>query len=357
MQLPVDIPELLKIATDLKEVRDTPIAISIFIDDSAPGELTGHVRAAFASSAARTRVMIEYLGDDLLKSSQDDDFAVIVAGESLEVGKQAQTLREAGIPTMIVSNDPIQTQALSEEGSCPLPAADVVAPLPLAQSTLRKVAAKLPFIPASESDEVIDGPIELSDEALKRLDARMGEWIITACAPKKLAMAYAFPFVRKPLASDSVTATALQNAAIGFVPILPGADMPIMTLNQAKMVLQIATAYGQPLDTDRIKELAAVVAGGFIARNIARSVTKVIPFAGWIVSGSIGFAATEAMGRAAMEYFEAGGDIVGLASVVQTARDGAVKTAQEVSKTPAGKRVAQALGDAMPKVEQILNKK
>jgi hypothetical protein len=42
------------------------------------------------------------------------------------------------------------------------------------------------------------------------------------------------------------------------------------------------------------------------------------------------------MGRAAIEYFEAGGDMVGVASVVQKARDEAVKTAEKVTATPAG---------------------
>ena len=43
--------------------------------------------------------------------------------------------------------------------------------------------------------------------------------------------------------------------AENLVVFIPGADMPIMTLNQAKMLLQIAAAYGQPLSAERIKEL------------------------------------------------------------------------------------------------------
>ena len=55
----------------------------------------------------------------------------------------------------------------------------------------------------------------------------------------------------------------MQNAGVGLVVFIPGADLPIMTLNQAKMLLQIAAAYGEPMGKERVKELAAVVGGAF----------------------------------------------------------------------------------------------
>lgn len=170
----------------------------------------------------------------------------------------------------------------------------------------------------------------------------MGEWIIAACKDKRLAFALAFPFVRRPLSLDAVRATSVQNAGVGVVVFIPGADMPIMTLNQAKMLLQIAAAYGQPLSAERIKELAAVVGGAFLFRNIARTAVGVVPVLGWAIKGAVGFAGTEAMGHAAIEYFEAGGDIVGVASVVQKARDEAVEAASKAAATPAGGKVIEA---------------
>ena len=174
----------------------------------------------------------------------------------------------------------------------------------------------------------------------------MGEWIIAACRDKKLAFALAFPFVRRPLSLDAVRATAIQNAGVGVVVFIPGADMPIMTLNQAKMLLQIAAAYGQPLSAERIKELAAVVGGAFLFRNIARTAVGVVPVLGWAIKGAVGFAGTEAMGRAAIEYFEAGGDIVGVANVVQKARDEAVEAAGKAASTPAGRKVVDTAKEA-----------
>ena len=207
-----------------------------------------------------------------------------------------------------------------------------------AEAAIEDIEHALPV----ETEPADAEPIPLDGEGASTLDRRMGEWIIAACKDKRLAFALAFPFVRRPLSLDAVRATSVQNAGVGVVVFIPGADMPIMTLNQAKMLLQIAAAYGQPLSAERIKELAAVVGGAFLFRNIARTAVGVVPVLGWAIKGAIGFAGTEAMGHAAIEYFEAGGDIVGVASVVQKARDEAVEAASKAAATPAGGKVIEA---------------
>ena len=90
-------------------------------------------------------------------------------------------------------------------------------------------------------------PNLLGEQAKRALNNRMGEWIIETCREKRLSFALAFPFVARPLSLEAVNATAVQNAGIGVVVFLPGADMPVMTANQMKMILQIAAAYGQPM--------------------------------------------------------------------------------------------------------------
>lgn len=391
MPLPIDIPELLKIATDLKEVQNTPLSVSVYIDDSADDELVGHVRSKFAAAGAHTRVTIGYITNDAISVNTDDDMVVIIAGGDKTIGERASHIRGHKVPVMVVTNEPSLVSENARESGYAIPEADIVSPLALDKVAIveENAAASIPFVGnkianvirafnvknaekhcESEVHGAIgdegaqgindgagisledsgadagnactpDGKILLTPETEQVIDKRMGEWILAACSEKKLAFALAFPFVRRPLALDSVSSTSFQNAAVGFVPIIPGADMPIMTLNQAKMVLQISTAYGKPLDADRIKEIAAVVAGGFLFRNIARSLTKIIPGAGWVISGVIAFVSTEAMGRAVIEYFEAGGDIVGVAQVMQTARDKAVVSVRKASATPAGKKLIE----------------
>lgn len=367
MNLPLDIPALLRAATDIDAARNTPLAVSVYLDETAPGDMVGHVRSAFASAGARTRVTLGYLDDGALPEPYGaDDMAVIVAGESPRIGEAAAHVRGAGIPVMVATASPHAVIAAAEATGFPIPEGDVVAPdmtrpTPwgdAAETVARRMTAGRTEEEAAEALEAVeravpveakpaaDEPIELTDEAAADLDRRMGEWIIAACRDKKLAFALAFPFVRRPLSLDAVRATAIQNAGVGVVVFIPGADMPIMTLNQAKMLLQIAAAYGQPLSAERIKELAAVVGGAFLFRNIARTAVGVVPVLGWAIKGAVGFAGTEAMGRAAIEYFEAGGDIVGVANVVQKARDEAVEAAGKAASTPAGRKVVDTAKEA-----------
>lgn len=370
MNLPLDIPALLRAATDIDAARNTPLAVSVYLDETAPGDVVGHVRSAFASAGARTRVTLGYLDDGALPEPYGaDDMAVIVAGESPRIGEAAAQVRGAGIPVMVATASPHAVIAAAEATGFPIPEGDVVAPdmtrpTPwgdAAETVARRMTAGRTEEEAAEVPEALevleravpveakpaaDEPIELTDEAAADLDRRMGEWIIAACREKKLAFALAFPFVRRPLSLDAVRATAIQNAGVGVVVFIPGADMPIMTLNQAKMLLQIAAAYGQPLSAERIKELAAVVGGAFLFRNIARTAVGVVPVLGWAIKGAVGFAGTEAMGRAAIEYFEAGGDIVGVASVVQKARDEAVEATSRAAATPAGRKVVDTAKEA-----------
>lgn len=112
-----------------------------------------------------------------------------------------------------------------------------------------------------------------------------------------------FPIFRSEAAWQEVQATSKQNAVIGALP-LPGADLPIMTANQIKMLMRIAAMFDLPLNVDRAKELLAVVGGGLAMRTVSRQFVKLVPWAGWAIAGGIGYSGTLAMGKAAIEYFK-----------------------------------------------------
>ena len=156
-----------------------------------------------------------------------------------------------------------------------------------------------------EGDVVFLRDAEFDDELKGELADKIGTWIVSAVdAEKKLAFSIAYPFVRRPLAYDAISSTSLQNAGIGVVVFVPGADMPLMTANQIKMILQIAAAYGQPLGPERVLELLGVLVNAFIFRNISRQLAGFVPALGWAVKGAMGYLGTQAIGRAAIEYFE-----------------------------------------------------
>lgn len=117
-----------------------------------------------------------------------------------------------------------------------------------------------------------------------------------------VAIAREFPFVRAAACDSEIAKTAQQNGMVGVIPI-PGADMPLMTANQIKMVLRLAAIHDQPMTFERLKEVLGVLGGGLALRTVARQVAKLLPGPGWLIGGAMGFAGTVAMGKAAVAYF------------------------------------------------------
>ena len=338
-------------AMDVDAARSVPLCVSVLLDDTAPADLMAYVRSSFASASPQARVSVNYFTDGSAVFDPRSDMAVIAAGVTPEAGAIAARIREAGIPVMVATTLPELVSATAREAGYPSPEGDLLSP-ELKDGSVLMLAQPLE-ITKEDADRTVsytefDGtdpfslePYALTEEFAADLSRKMGEWVVAAFKQKRLAFAQAFDFVRRPLSSESVRATSIQNAGVGLVVVIPGADMPIMTLNQAKMILQIAAAYGQPLTAERVKELAAVVGGAFACRTVARQLVGVVPALGWAIKAAIGYSGTTAMGYAAIEYFEHGGNMAGLAGVVSEARAKAVSAAES---TRAG-RVAKATVD------------
>ena len=119
-------------------------------------------------------------------------------------------------------------------------------------------------------------------------------------------LAAGLPAVRRAYCDHVILTNATQNAVIGAVVIIPGADMPAMTANQIRMILKIAAAYGEDVGLDRALEILSVVGTAFVFRTLARQALDFVPGFGWALKGTVGFTATVALGEAAIAYFEAG---------------------------------------------------
>jgi hypothetical protein len=72
-----------------------------------------------------------------------------------------------------------------------------------------------------------------------------------------------------------------------------------------------------------------VVGCGFTFRLLAQQLLDFIPGFGWAVKAGVAYSGTLAMGYAAVEYFEEGGDFSGVAERVKAARDKAVEIARD----------------------------
>ena len=120
-----------------------------------------------------------------------------------------------------------------------------------------------------------------------------------------VVLAARLPALRRGVVEALIARVARQNAAIAAAVFIPGVDFPVLTLNQLRLVLRIAAAYGEEIDAERLPEILGVVGSALGFRAFARQVVGVIPIAGWAVQGAVAYGGTRTLGEAAIRYFEA----------------------------------------------------
>jgi uncharacterized protein (DUF697 family) len=155
----------------------------------------------------------------------------------------------------------------------------------------------VPYVLAEDVVRVPPGqgfPIEAITRAIAH---RLGE--------DGTALAAKLPVLRPAVADELIRSFSKKNGIISAAIWVPGVDMPILTLNQIRLVLRLALAHGQELDRERAVELLGVVGAGFGFRAIARQILDFVPIAGWAVKGGIAYTGTRAIGATAVKYFEA----------------------------------------------------
>ena len=331
MKVPVsNIKDILTAAIDIEKAKDTPVSVLVMIDEQAHPDFQVFVRSGFSSESINSKLMVGYFPTMMVSADVQVDLVVVAAGEGAQVAQVVESFRATDTPVLVVAESAPVVQRIAEEKGYELDSADIIAPA---------------------NEEALD------DEIKGELADRIGRWMAERLPKEKhLAFSIAYPFMRRPLAYAAINATAVQNAGIGVVAFVPGADMPLMSVNQMKMVLQIAAAYGEPLDADRVKELAAVLAGGFVCRGIARGVVGLMPVGGWVAKGAMGFAGTQAIGRCALDYFEHGGDAAGLASVVGHTRNALINAASNIASQPATKTIVSTAAPVVAKAGRAVAK-
>jgi uncharacterized protein (DUF697 family) len=119
------------------------------------------------------------------------------------------------------------------------------------------------------------------------------------------ALAARLPTLREPLADALIEWFSRKNGVLGVAVFVPGADLPVLTRNQLRLVLRIAAAYGVEVDRSRAAEIGGTVAAGFGFRLLARQLLGTVPVAGWLVKGGVAYAGTRAIGEAAQRHFAA----------------------------------------------------
>jgi len=294
VRLPLDIRDIANASERAREDRELPLRIAVLIEPDAPEALVETARELIRPMTSAARLQIEVVMPDtqVVLGGDLDAMIALVGSASEHLTRALASGRDGYIPTVAL--------ALGDDGDA------------VARSLGHPVSDTL-----------------VAEDADHLVSEKLGDWLADRLSAKRLALAHNFAFMRRATAEESVKATAFQNAVIGVIAFIPGADLPLMTANQAKMLLQIAAVYGEPLGAERVKELAAVVGGAFALRAVARQLLGFIPGVGWAVKGGIGYAGTVAMGATAIAYFEHGADLGEVMHHAIAARDRAMSDARK----------------------------
>jgi uncharacterized protein (DUF697 family) len=169
--------------------------------------------------------------------------------------------------------------------------------------------AKVPVVVVQTGTEDFDVPYVLATDIVK---CRPGagfpvEEIAAAVAARRgeagTGLAARVPVLREPVCRELIESFSRKNGILAVAIFVPGADFPVLTLNQIRLVLRLGAAYGVEIDQQRLPEVLATVAAGLGFRALARQLLGAIPVAGWAVKGGVAYGGTRALGEAAMRYF------------------------------------------------------
>jgi uncharacterized protein (DUF697 family) len=157
--------------------------------------------------------------------------------------------------------------------------------------------AAIPYVLATDIVRVDKGepfPLEAIAQALA---ARLGE--------RGAPLAARLPLLHGPVCERLVESFSRRNGLFAAAGWTPGADLPVLALNDVRLVLRLAQAHGSADEAlDRLPELAATISAGLVLRALARELLRLVPTAGWAVKGAVAYGGTRAVGEAARLRFE-----------------------------------------------------
>jgi uncharacterized protein (DUF697 family) len=230
-----------------------------------------------------------------VRRGSGDQRPLAVAGARELLPIIARQLREGGDATAVVEGRVENAAVLVWVGP---PDEDVLRGADRAGVPIVAVtdADEVPYVLATDLVRVPPGQGFPIDEIAHAVARKLGE--------DGTALAARLPVLRRAVCEELIRSFSKKNAIISAAVFIPGVDLPVLTLNQARLVLRIALAYGQEIDKDRALELLGVVGFGFGMRTVARELLDLIPVAGWAVKGAVAYGGTRAIGEAAVRYFD-----------------------------------------------------
>jgi uncharacterized protein (DUF697 family) len=158
-----------------------------------------------------------------------------------------------------------------------------------------RTAAAIPYVLATDVVWVAAGQAFPLEAIVRAIAARLGE--------DGPPLAARVPLLREAVCEQLVSSFARKNGLLATAVWLPGADLPLLALNELRLVLRLAQTYGVDSPREQLPELAATLGAGVGLRALARELLDLLPGAGWALKGAIAYGGTRALGEAARLRF------------------------------------------------------
>jgi uncharacterized protein (DUF697 family) len=242
-----------------------------------------------------------------LRTGSGDDRPIVVLGPAGLVSALRRDLVRDGVGSAVQEGGGIENAAALVYVLVAEATADEVAVLREAE---RARIPSIAVIASSGGERTPDPPYVLPARVVRVSSGsgfpvnEIARLLARALGDRGTTLAARLPLLRDHVVDDLIRRYARQNAILGASGGVTKATMPLLTLNQVRLLLRIADAYGYEIDRERIPEVLGVVAGGVGLRALARRTIGYVPVAGWAVRAGVAYGGTRAIGEAARRYFE-----------------------------------------------------
>lgn len=110
---------------------------------------------------------------------------------------------------------------------------------------------------------------------------------------------------KREASKDVIQVCAAAAAAVTVQPF-PFVDTALLIPIQIGMVQAVGRVHGYRLDKKSVLEMLSTFGASLVAQNVIMAAAKFVPFLGWLVSISMAYALTYAIGEVSHYYFESG---------------------------------------------------
>jgi len=150
------------------------------------------------------------------------------------------------------------------------------------------------------------------------IQRNLGMTVLEMLPDLHLPLGRQFPLFRQPVAQQMISDTCFSNTAYalstGLAEIIPVLDLPLnvtdmilLTKSQAFLAYKIGLVLGFSTRwQDYLAEFGSVIGGGFLWRQLARSLVGLIPIWGIVPKVAVSYAGTYVVGKAVLQWYLTG---------------------------------------------------